>query len=76
MEGGALCPQFSLDPRMHEDYAFVCVSVCLSVCLSVSLSLSICDVDLADQGSRARNRAIQDFSRDSKSVSFPINLSW
>ena len=23
--GGALCPQSSLDPRMHEDYAFVCV---------------------------------------------------
>ena len=23
--GGTLCPQFSLDPRMHEDYAFVCV---------------------------------------------------
>ena len=48
---GALCPQFSLDPRMHEDYAFVYVcllnlSVCLSVCLSISLyvylSLSIC----------------------------------
>ena len=44
---GALCPQSSLDPRMREDYAFVCVylislSVCLSVCLSVYLSLSIC----------------------------------
>ena len=23
--GGALYPQSSLDPRMHEDYAFVCV---------------------------------------------------
>ena len=23
--GGALCPQSSLDPRLHEDYAFVCV---------------------------------------------------
>ena len=23
--GGALCPQFFLDPPMHEDYAFVCV---------------------------------------------------
>ena len=39
---GALCPQSSLDPRMREDYAFVCVylislSVCLSVCLSQSL---------------------------------------
>ena len=39
--GGALCPQSSLDPRMHEDYACVCVlnfSVCLFVCLSVCLS--------------------------------------
>ena len=39
---GALCPQSSLDPRMREDYAFVCVylislSVCLSICLSQSL---------------------------------------
>ena len=99
--GGALCPQSSLDPRMHEDCAFVCVcyfslSICLSVCLSkslymhmyvclhvslslpppLSLSLSICGVDLADQGSRARYRAIQVFSWDSKSAPFPIYLSW
>ena len=38
---GALCPQSSLDPRMDEDYAFLCVylislTVCLSVCLSQS----------------------------------------
>ena len=43
---GALCPQSSLDPRMREDYAFVCVylislSVCLSVCLSISVSLYV-----------------------------------
>ena len=47
---GALCPQSSLDPRMREDYAFVCVylislsvclSFCLSVCLSVCLSISV-----------------------------------
>ena len=43
---GALCPQFSLDPRMHEDYAFVYVcllnlSVCLSVCLSVYQSVCL-----------------------------------
>ena len=100
---GALCPQSSLDPRMHEGYAFVCVylislsacrSVCPSVCLSNSvslyyaclsaclsfpplstplyLSLSICGVDLADQGSRARYRAIQVFSWDSKSVPFRL----
>ena len=40
--GGALCPQSSLDPRMYEDYAFVCVSVeflCLSVRLSDCLSI-------------------------------------
>ena len=51
----------------------VCLSVCLSkslsfflpvspsppLSLSLSLSLSICGVDLADQGSRARYRAIQ-----------------
>ena len=41
-----------------------------------SLSLSICGVDLADQGSWARYRAIQVFSWDSKSVPFPINLSY
>ena len=23
--GGTLCPQSSLDPRIHKDYAFVCV---------------------------------------------------
>ena len=97
---GALCPQSSLDPRMREDYAFVCVylislSVCLSVCLSISvslyvyaclsaclsfppsppplsLSLSICGVDLADQGSRARYRAIQVFIWDSKSGPFRL----
>ena len=97
---GALCPQSSLDPRMREDYAFVCVylislSVCLSVCLSqslymympvclhvslfplspslsLSLSLSICGVDLADQGSRARYRAIQVFIWDSKSGPFRL----
>ena len=108
--GGALCPQSSLDPRMHEDYACVCVlnfSVCLSVyqpvclskslfmympvCLHVSLSppltpsvslsfpclsFSICGVDLADQESRARCWAIQDFSWDFKSVPFPINLTY
>ena len=45
----ALCPLNSLDPRMHEDYAFVCLfnfSVCLYICLSVyqsvGLSFSIC----------------------------------
>ena len=95
---GALCPQSSMDPRMREDYAFVCVylislSVCLSVCLSQSLymympvclhvslfplslslplSLSICGVDLADQGSRARYRAIQVFIWDSKSGPFRL----
>ena len=100
---GALCSQSSLDPRMREDYAFVCVylislSVCLSVCLSISvslyvyaclsaclsfpplsplslslsLSLSICGVDLADQGSRARYRAIQVFIWDSKSGPFRL----
>ena len=40
---GALCPQSSLDLRMREDYAFVCVYlISLSVCLSVCFSLSIC----------------------------------
>ena len=40
---GALCPQSSLDPRMREDYAFVCVYLilCLSVCLSISVSLYV-----------------------------------
>ena len=73
-------------------YQSVCLSlsmcICLSVCmslflplslspsLSLHLSLSLCGVDLADQGSRARYRAIQVFSWDSKSVPFPINLSW
>ena len=43
-EGGSV-PQStlaSLDLRMHEDYAFECVSVeflCLSVCLSVCLAI-------------------------------------
>ena len=59
----------------------ICLSVCMSLflpplSLSLSLSLSICGVDLSDQGSRARYRAIQVFSRDSKSVPFPINSSW
>ena len=43
--GGGFVPQSSLDPCMHEDYAFVCVSVeflCLAISLSVYLSLSIC----------------------------------
>ena len=38
-----------------------------SLFLSLSLSLSICGVDLADQGSRARYRAIQVLSWDSLS---------
>ena len=62
----------------------VCLSICLSkylhifVCMSVclSLSLNICGVVPADQGSRARYRAFQVFCCDSKSVPFPINLSW
>ena len=62
----------------------VCLSVCLSkylhvfVCMSVclSLSLNICGVVPADQDSRARSRAFQVFCWDSKSVPFPINLSW
>ena len=58
-------------------YMPVCLHVSLSPpSLSPSPSLSICGVDLADQGSRARYRAIQVFSRDSKSVPFPINMSW
>ena len=93
---GALCPQSSLDPRMREDYAFVCVYLislsvclpisvslyvyaCLSACLSfpplppsLSLSHSICGVDLADQGSRARYWAIQVFIWDSKSGPFRL----
>ena len=72
--GGALCPQFSLDPRMHEDYVYV--SACLSFSPSLSPSLSVCGVNLADQGSPARYWPIQVFSWDSKSVPFPINLSW
>ena len=64
---------------------YVCLSVCLStlyphvfVCMSVclSLSLNICGVVSADQGSRARYQAFQVFCWDSKSVPFPINLSW
>ena len=72
-------------------YQFVCLSkslytpACLHVSLSpplslsppsLSLSLSISVVGLADQGSRARYWAIQVFSWDSKSVPFPISLSW
>ena len=59
-------------------YMPVCLHVSLSppLSLSLSLSLSICGVDLADQGSRARYRVIQFFSWDSKSVPFPTNLSW
>ena len=88
-------PQFSLaslDTRMHEDYAFVCVClislsvyqfVCpskslyipLSLPLSLSLSLSICGVDLADQGSRARYRAIQVFSWDSNQSRSRLTLA-
>ena len=65
-------------------YMPVCLHVSLSpplspslrLSLSLSLSLSTCGVYLTDQGSRARYRAIQVFSWDSKSVPFPINLSW
>ena len=56
-------------------YMPVCLHVSLSP-LSLPLSLSICGVDLADQGFRARYRVIQFFSWDSKSVPFPTNLSW
>ena len=76
-----LCVCLSISLSVYQS---ICVSkslympVCLHVSLSSSLSLSICGVDLADQGSRARYRAlvIQVFSWDSKSVPFPINLSW
>ena len=36
--------QSSLNPRMHEDYAFVCVVefLCLSVCLSKYLYMPVC----------------------------------
>ena len=44
--------------------------------LSLSLSLSMCGVDLADQGSRARYRAIQVLSWDSKSVLFPVEAHY
>ena len=57
----------------------ICLSVCMSLflpSLSLSPSLSMCGVDLADQGSRARYWVIQFFSWDSKSVPFPTNLSW
>ena len=37
--GGGSVPQTSLDSRMHENYAFMCVSVEFSVCLSVCLSI-------------------------------------
>ena len=37
--GGGSVRLVSLDPRMHEDYAFVCV--CLSVCLSVYQSVCL-----------------------------------
>ena len=62
-------------------YLYMYMPVCLHVALSplslpLSLSLSVCGVDLADQGSRARYRVIQFFSWDSKSVPFPTNLSW
>ena len=60
-------------------YMPICLHVSLSplsLPLSPFLSLSICGVDLADQGSRARYRVIQFFSWDSKSVPFPTNLSW
>ena len=48
-------------------YLYMYMPVCLHVSLSplsllLSLSLSICGVDLADQGSRARYRVIQFFS--------------
>ena len=73
-----LCLSVCLSKSLYN----VCLSACLSspslypLSLSLSLSLSICGVDLADQGSRARYRAIQVFSWDSKSVPFPSNLSW
>ena len=51
------------------------LSPSLSLSLSLCLTLSICGVDLSDQRSHARYRAIQVFSWDSKSVPFPINLS-
>ena len=56
-------------------YVYACLSACLSFS-PLSPSLSICGVDLADHGSRARYRVIQLFSWDSKSVPFPTNLSW
>ena len=52
------------------------LSLSFSLSLSLSFSLSKSDVGLADQGSRARYRAIQVFSWDSKSVPCPINFSW
>ena len=38
---GSVSPS-SRDPRMHGDYAFVCVEfICLSVCLSLFICLSV-----------------------------------
>ena len=57
-------------------YVYACLSACLSFPPlsppTLSLSLSICGVDLADQGSRARYRAIQVFIWDSKSGPFRL----
>ena len=71
----SVCPSVCLSNSVSLYYA--CLSACLSfpplsLLLSISLSLSICGVDLADQGSRARYRAIQVFSWDSKSVPFRL----
>ena len=54
----------------------VCRHVSLSPSLSLPLSLSICGVDLADKGYRARYRVIQVFSWDSKSVPFPVEAHY
>ena len=84
----SICLSISLSVYLSLSIC-ICLSVCMSLflpslplslplspSLPLSISLSICGVDLADQGSRARYRVIQFFSWDSKSVPFPTNLSW
>ena len=82
----SVCLSISLSVYLSLSlYRPICLSVCMSLFLPLSLplslslpslSLSMCGVDLADKGSRARYRAIKVFSWDSKSVLFPINLTY